>query len=132
VDLFQNQTNEPRLTEPVCTALRRTLQQDGTYRLGTHGDADIVVTGVITKYDRIGIAFNPADVITPQDFQILMVAKVNATERRTGRVLLNKEVGGKTTINTWPDLASAERQGVPILAEDLARNITSLLVDGTW
>ena len=132
IGLFQNQTFEPRLTEALGTALRRLVQQDGTYRLSTHGDADIVVTGVITKYQRIGISFDPTDVITPRDFQVLMLAKVNATERSTGRVLLDKEVGGRTTIRAGPDLTSAERQGVPVLAEDLARNITSALVDGTW
>ena len=132
VNLFQNETYEPRLSEAVGTALRRTLQQDGTYRLSTHGDPDVILTGVITKYERSGISFNPKDVITPRDFSIIMIAKINATERSTGRVLLNREVGGRTTIRMGPDLTSAERQGVPVLAEDLARNITSLLVDGTW
>ena len=132
VRLFRNQTFEPRLTEAVGTALRRTLQQDGTYRLDTKGDADIIVNGVITRYERSGISFNPQDVITPRDFSILMLAKVTATERATGRVLVDRELSGRTTIRSGPDLSSAERQAVPNLAEDLARNITSVLVDGTW
>jgi hypothetical protein len=132
VDLFRNETYEPRLTEAVGTALRRTLQQDGTYRLSTRGDADIVVAGVIKNYRRSGISFEPRDIITPRDFQITMVAQVTATERMTGRLLLNREVGGRTTIRTGLDLSNAERQAVPSLAEDLARNVTSLLVDGPW
>jgi hypothetical protein len=132
VNLFRNETFEPRLTEAVGTALRRTMQQDGTYRLSTHGEADIVVSGIITQYQRAGISFDPRDVITPRDFQIRMVAKVTATERSTGRVLLDREVGGRTTIRMGPDLASAERQALPVLAEDLARNVTSLVVDGPW
>jgi hypothetical protein len=132
VDLFQNETYEPRLTEAVGTALRRTMQQDGTYRLSTHGDADIVVSGTIIKYQRSGISFDPRDVITPRDFQITMLAKVRAVERATGRVMLDREVGGRTTIRIGPDLTSAERQGLPVLAEDLARNVTSLVVDGPW
>jgi hypothetical protein len=132
VNLFRNETFEPRLTEAVGTALRRHLQQDGTYRLGTRGDADIVVDGVIVRYRRSGISFQPSDIITPRDFQITMAAKVTATQRSTGRVMLDKEVTGRTTIRLGADLASAERQAVPLLAEDLARNVTSLLVDGTW
>jgi hypothetical protein len=132
VDFFKNETFEPRLSEAVCTALRRTLQQDGTYRLNTSGDADIVVQGVITKYQRSGISFQPNDVITPRDFQVIMRAKVTATERRTGRVLMDREVGGRTTIRIGPDLASAEREAVPMLAQDLAWNLTGLLVDGSW
>ena len=52
VNLFQNATPEPRLIEAVATALRKTLQQDGTFRLNTHSDGDIVVSGVITRFQR--------------------------------------------------------------------------------
>jgi hypothetical protein len=132
VDFFRNETLEPRLSDAVCTALRRTMQQDGTYRLSTHGDADIVVSGVITKYRRLGISFEPKDVITPRDFEIDIMAKVTATETSTGRVLVDRAVRGRTTIRVSEDQSSAERQAVPLLAEDLARNVTSALADGTW
>ena len=52
INPFQNKTIEPRLSEGITSALRKRLQQDGTYRLETHGDADIVVNGIITKFDR--------------------------------------------------------------------------------
>jgi hypothetical protein len=29
-------------------------------------------------------------------------------------------------------MTNAERQATPLLAQDLARNVTALLVDGTW
>jgi hypothetical protein len=132
VNFFRNETFEPRLVEAIGTALRRTLQQDGTYRLDTQGDADIVVDGVVTHYHRLGVSFQPQDTITPTDFQITMLVKITATERRTGRVLLDREVPARATIRIGPDLASAERQAVPLLAQDLAWNVTSLLVDGTW
>jgi hypothetical protein len=132
VNLFRNETFEPRLTEPLGTALRRRLQQDGTYRLSTRGASDVIVNGVITKYQRSGISFNRNDIITPRDFQITILAKVTATEPATGRVLLDREIGGRTTIRIGADLTSAERQAVPSLVEDLALNITSLLVDGNW
>jgi hypothetical protein len=37
-----------------------------------------------------------------------------------------------TLIRVGSDLTSAERQALPLLAADLARNITALLADGTW
>jgi hypothetical protein len=46
--------------------------------------------------------------------------------------LLERSVSGRTTVLIGDDLASAERQAVPLLAADLARNATSLLVDGNW
>jgi hypothetical protein len=132
INPFQNQTQEPRLIEPVATALRRSLQQDGTFRLNTRSEGDIVVSGVLTQYNREGVSFQPSDILSARDLEIRIVAKITATERSTGRTILDREVIGRTTLRMGADLASAERQAVPLLADDLATNVTSLLVDGTW
>lgn len=132
VNLFRNDTYEPRLSEPVGTSLRRAIQRDGTFRLATKGEGDIVVDGVITEFRRSAVSFQPADIVTVQDYELKLVAKVTAVDRRTGEVLLQDEVQGKTVIRAGADLSSAERQAVPLLANDLARNLTSRLVDGTW
>src|SRR2546428_1930191 len=47
---FSNQTLEPRLGDAVTAQMRKQLQRDGTYRLATHEDGDILVSGVITHY----------------------------------------------------------------------------------
>jgi hypothetical protein len=132
VDLFQNQTLEPRLTQPVAFALRRNLQQEGTYRLATRGDSDVLVTGVITEFDRSELSFLPNDVLTERDYGLTLRATVRAVDRATGKVLLEREVRGRTHIRVGNDLSAAERQALPLLADDLARNVTSLLVDTEW
>src|SRR3954463_16799345 len=80
VQPFRNDTFEPRLTEAVDFALRRRLQQDGTYRLDTKNDGDIVVRGVIPQLHREAFSFQPKDVITPLDYEMRLVATVTATE----------------------------------------------------
>jgi hypothetical protein len=132
VNLFQNKTFEPRLTEPLATSLRRWIQRDGTYRLATQNDADVIVDGAITEYNRVGVSFQPTDVLTVRDYDIFLVTKFTATERATGRVLMNSTVTGRTTVRVTADQSSAERQATPLLAEDVARRITALLVDGSW
>jgi hypothetical protein len=132
VNLFQNATSEPRLTEPVATALRRTIQQDGTYRLATKGNADIILEGAITQFDRSGVTFDPRDVLTVRDYELRMTAMFTARESVTGTVLLSSTNFGRTTIRAGSDLPSAERQAAPLLAQDLAQRITAALVDGSW
>jgi hypothetical protein len=132
VNPFSNETLEPRLSDPVTTALRRNFQKDGTFRVDTRGGGDIILTGVLVRYERDAISFQPRDILTGRDFEVRVVAKVTATERSSGRLLLDREVVGRTAIRSGADLPSAERQAAPVLADDLARNITSLLVDGTW
>lgn len=132
VNFFQNKTLEPRLVEAVNNALRKNLQQDGTYRLATDDDGDIIVNGTITDFKRSAVGFQPADILTVRDYLVFLTVHVHATERLTGKVLLDRDTYGRTTIRVGVDMASAERQAVPQLADDLAKRVTSMLVDGAW
>ena len=129
---FRNETIEPRLTDAVTAALRKQIQRDGTYRLNTRGDSDIVVSGTITRYRRNEVSFRPEDILTVRDYNITLWARVIARERETNKVLLDEEISGWTILRVEDDLPSAERQALPVVAEDLARNIAHLLVDGKW
>jgi len=130
---FNNLTLQPRLGDAVTQALRERLQTDGTYRLATRDPGDVVVTGVITAYNREGVSFLRTDVTTAENYRVEITAHVTARDRATGKVLLDKNgVKGYTLVQVGTDLTDAERQSLPLLAEDLARNVASLLTEGAW
>ncbi len=129
---FANQTMEPRLGDAVTMQVRKQLQRDGTFRLATHEDGDILVSGAVINYHRQEVSFIPTDVLTVRDYRLSLTAQVTARERGTGKVLLEQPVSGSTLIRVGADLASSERQALPLLAGDLARHVTALLVDGSW
>jgi hypothetical protein len=129
---FTNRTLEPRLGDAVTAALRKQLQRDGTYRLATHEAGDIIVSDVLTNYYRLELSFVPNDIATARDYRVRLAAQVTARERSTGKILFDQPVTGYTLIRVGSDLASTERQALPLLAEDLARQVTALLADGSW
>ena len=129
---FVNQTLEPHLTDAVTTELRDRLQRDGTYKLSTHGDADIVVTGVIVNYGRGVLSFQPGDTFTARDYRLTLTAEVTATQRATGKIIFAKKIKGVTTMRSGADIVSDERQALPLLAADLAKNVIDQLVEGGW
>ena len=108
------------------------LQADATYRLTTSEPGDIVVSGVIKSYNREGLSYLNNDVTTTEDYRVGIVAHVVARERDTGKVLLNKDINGYALVHVGSDLASTERQSLPLLAEDLAQNIAESLTEGAW
>ena len=110
---FNNQTLQPRLGDAVTQALRERLQTDGTYRLATHGPGDIVVTGVITRYNREGLSYLSNDVTTTENYRVGIIAHVIARERATGKVLFDKNVNGYTLVHVGTDLADC---GAPVAA----------------
>jgi hypothetical protein len=129
---FNNQTLQPRLGDALTQSLRERLQTDATFQLTTHGAGDIVVTGVIRSYTRQGIGYLSSDVSTPEDFRVEVVAHITARDTVSGKLLLDKDVKGHTLVHVDSDLASAERQALPLLADDLAQNITEFLTEGSW
>ena len=132
VNPFVNQTIEPRLSDAIVSSLRKNLQKDGTYRLDTRREGDIILSGSIVNYDRIQLSFQPTDILTPRQYRVVITAQVTARERLSGKVVLNRKVSGQSTLFVGPDLPSADRQVLPLVADDLAKNITGLLVDGEW
>jgi hypothetical protein len=129
---FGNSTLEPHLGDALTAALREQMQNDGTFRLATQDDGDIVVTGTVTGYERREQNFSEQDADVALDYRVSLTAHVTARERGSGKVLLDQPVSGYTLIRVGPDLTSVERQSLPLLAEDLAKNITDLLVNGKW
>ena len=132
VNPFVNQTLQPRLTDAVTSQMRQELQRDGTYKLSSGNDADIVVSGTLTSYQRVEVTYAANDILTVRDFRLSLTAHVVARERATGKEILNQPVTGYTLIRVGSDLPSAERQAMPLLADDLAKNVTALLAEGKW
>jgi hypothetical protein len=132
VQPFNNQTLQPRLGDAITESLRERLQTDATYRLATRGQGDVVVTGVIRQYTRQGLGYLNTDVTTPENYRVDLVVHVTARDRLSDKLILDKDVKGHTFVHIGDDLASAERQALPLLADDLAQNITELLTQGAW
>ena len=129
---FNNQTLQPRLGDALTQSLRERLQVDGTYHLAKHGAGDVVVTGVIHLYARETLGSSATDVSSPENYRVGASVHVTARERDSGKLLLDKDVKGHVLVHIGSDLASAERQALPLLADDLAHNIAELLTEGAW
>ena len=129
---FLNETLEPRLTDPLTAGLRKEFQRDATFRLDTHDEADVILTGKVTNYRRRVQSLAPSDLATARDYRLELTAQVTARERLSGRMLLDEPIMGSTLIRVGADLPSAERQALPLLANDLAKRVVARLAEGSW
>ncbi len=127
-----NRTLEAGVSDALAQSLRQSLQRDGTYRLATSEPGDLVVNTTITDYRRAGVSYQSGNVLTVQDYRLTLTAHVTATERASGKLVLDRTVTGFTLVRVGADLNQAERQALPLATTDLAQSITTLLVDGKW
>jgi hypothetical protein len=128
--MFQNQTLQPQIETRITNAILKRLQADGAARVAWEADADIVVRGVITKYERKVLRGQKDDSVVPREYRLRVEARVEARDRLTGNVVVPVTVlTGQADSFIGSDLQSAEQQALPLLAEDLARQVVSLLVE---
>jgi len=129
---FNNQTLQPRLGDALTQALRQRVQTDGTFHLATREPGDLIVTGVVRSYQREGLGYLSTDIATPEDYRVGIVVHVVVRERASNKLVLEKDVKAHTLVHIGGDLASAERQALPLLGADLAQTLMELLAEGTW
>ena len=98
----------------------------------TDEDGDFLITGSIIAYRRSAVSFQPRDILSVRDFEVELITRVRATERASGQVLIDRELTGRTTVRLGGDLASSERQALPLLADDLAKQTVAMLAEGGW
>jgi outer membrane lipopolysaccharide assembly protein LptE/RlpB len=129
----KNTTIEPRLSQPVTQALRRQIQQDGTLRLATDSSpTDLILNATIESYERRPTAFLRGDVITVQEYELILTVRVVVTERGKEEPVLDRRINGRTTLIVDADQFSAERQAAPLLADDFARRAVIYITEGAW
>jgi hypothetical protein len=130
VPMFRNTTLIPQLEAQISNAVIQRIQQDGSLRVETQANADVVLNGSIIKYNRESLRTLRTDTGVPREFEITITVRVDATDRRTGEtVLKSTEVEGKTDVFIGEDQQSAEEQALPLIADDIAKRVTGLLVE---
>jgi len=132
VPMFKNRTLRPQLEAQITNAIIKALQADGTLRIESTDDADVVVTGAIVDHERIELRSARTDTDVAREYRIAITAEIEARNRRTGQMVVKStRIKGQADTFIGSDLQSSELQALPLVADDLARQVVSLLVE-SW
>ncbi len=130
VPMFRNATTQPQMEAQVTNAILKRFQQDGTLRVHARDSADVVLLGEITRYQRTPLRFQRDDSGVPREYRVMITAKIEARDRRTGEMVLPATtLTGSAETFIGSDLQSADLQALPLAVDDLARQVVSLLVE---
>ena len=132
VPMFRNRTLRPQLEAQITNAIIKGLQQDGSLRVESEPNADVVLDGSIVRYERTALRSLRSDTDVPREYEIAITVRVEARDRRTGEVALKStELTGKSDVFIGSDQQSAEEQVLPLIAEDIGHRVVGLLVE-SW
>jgi hypothetical protein len=131
VPMAKNTSLEPDLQMLVTNAIIRRFNSDGTLETNQSPAADSELDVVVTNVEHTPIRSSSNDILVTQEYQLTLQATVTYVNRRLGRKIFeNSTVEGTTQFFTQSDIQEAERQAVPLAAEDLANNVVSLVTEG--
>ena len=130
VPMFRNGTLRPQLEAQITGAIIKRLQQDGSLRVESEPNADVVLDGSVVHYQRTPLRSLRTDTGVPREYEIAITVRVEAKDRRTGEVVLKStEVTGQSDMFIGADQQTAEEQVLPLIADDIGRRVVGLLVE---
>ena len=130
IPTFGNTTLVPRIEALVTGTVIKQFQQDGTFRIANADEADAVLKGEIVAVGRSPARSVRGNVLSTTEFTLSLTVKYTLFGR-DGKMLGGPgQVGGSTSFFVGTDVATDERQALPLAAEELARHLVSQLSEG--
>ncbi len=90
IELFANHTRETGLEVRLHRAVEDEFRRQGTLRMVTEGDADLVLSGDIRRFTSVPVAFSATDEAV--QYQGIMQVSLRLTERESGHVLFENKL----------------------------------------
>jgi hypothetical protein len=130
VPTFRNLTLIPRVDVLVTGTVIKQFQQDGTFRIGTEDNADATLKGEIVAVGRSPARSLRGNVLATTEFNLAVRVRYTLVGRDGKTIAGPGSAAGATSFFVGEDVATDERQALPLAAEQLAINLVSQLSEG--
>ena len=129
VPTFANTTLVPRIESLVTGTVIKQFQQDGTFRIASHEQADAVLKAEVTTVGRSPARSVRGNVLSTTEFNLNVSVRYSLVGR-DGKILATGGAAGGTSFFVGSDVSTDERQALPLAAEELAKQLVSQLSEG--
>ena len=127
---FKNLTLIPRVDVLVTGTVIKQFQQDGTFRIAREDNADATLKGEIIAVGRSPARSLRGNVLATTEFNLSVQVRYTLVGRDGKTIAGPGNAAGGTSFFVGEDVATDERQALPLAAEQLAINLVSQLSEG--
>lgn len=121
---FENGTLYPMAGATVTEQIARALIDDGTFSLTDYDSATLRIQGVVSDPVTRAVAFDQSNRLVPDEFRMVLSAKIYAFDARTGEALINgKTFTGETLMLTMNDFQTGVMNYLPRAAKQIADRV---------
>jgi hypothetical protein len=130
VPTFRNMTLVPRIEVLVTGTVIKQFQQDGTFRIASEDNADATLKGEIVTVGRSPARSVRGNVLATTEFNLAVRVRYTLVGRDGKTISGPSDAAGSTSFFVGEDVATDERQALPLAAEELAGHLVSQLSEG--
>jgi hypothetical protein len=130
VPVFKNSTIAPDVEALATTTVIKQIQQDGTYEIVGADRADAIVEGAIESVHRQKARALLGNVLASSEFNVQVMLHIRILRPNSQEVLGQRDFTGQSSFFVGNDVASQERQAIPLAVEDAAIQFVSFLSEG--
>lgn len=126
---IENRSNETGLENLLTDQVTQQLLADGRVELVDKPEADVIVQGVITDYQRIPLAYNDQDIV--QLYKVRVEMALRLLDPETGKVLRQfNRIFRETRYSDINPPIETELDAKQRVVRKLARDVVTTVVEG--
>ena len=129
VPVFQNKTKVAEIGPMTTQYTLREFQREGTFAIRRSGDSSIEVQGVVTAVDFKPISYTRGYGMRAGEYRAVATVEISIINKDKGTVLVsNRPCKAETTVSVQGDNLTAQRNAVPRLSAEIARQVVDAVV----
>jgi hypothetical protein len=130
VPIFKNNTITPDIQALATTTVIKQIQEDGTYEVTGVDRCDALVVGTIISVERTKARSLQGNVLASAEFNLRVTIDYRIERPNTAQLLAQRNIEGDTTFFVGNDVATQEREAIPLAVQDSAVQFVSFLSEG--
>ncbi|MDP8215331.1 MAG: LptE family protein [Candidatus Euphemobacter frigidus] len=129
VPTFENKTYQTGLDVDLTDAVITRFRQDGNLRPVAEAEADTVLLGEITGWERRVLGYTGEDENVVEEYRLYIIVMITLKDRTSGEILISgQKIRGHTDFFVENSLPEEEEAARPKAYQDTARRIVDHVV----
>ncbi|GIS84898.1 MAG: hypothetical protein CM1200mP16_11980 [Nitrospina sp.] len=130
IPVFKNTSSQPEIHRELTSAILQSFISDGRLKVVKKEDADLVMNGTLSYYNKRAVSFNSQDLVA--DFIIEIEVKLEVFDQVKNKIFLKEELKNQWDYKSNSDIGDTETERLKALDQayiDLGNRLVSLIID---
>ena len=130
IPVFKNTSSQPEIHRELTSAILQSFISDGRLKVVKKEDADLVMNGTLSYYNKRAVSFNSQDLVA--DFIIEIEVKLEVFDQVKNKMFLKEELKNQWDYKSNSDIGDTETERLKALDQayiDLGNRLVSLIID---